>query len=453
MDEARRLARFARELRYDELPKEVIDKAKELILDQVGCELAGSTLPWSKATYEYIRDDKGQREESTVVNYGLRTTVQDAAFANANFGRGGEVDDIDEASKSHLGSIIIPAALAIGEREMISVKEFIKAVVVGYDVASRIGAATPLAMSRGFHSTAIFGPFGAAAATSIILGLDEDEILNALSIAASHSSGLMEYSESGGSVNRLHAGIAAYGGIRASFLAQRGFSGPATILEGKKGVCQAFSSECSLEEIARGLGKEFRILGIGLRQYCGCGTQNAGIDAISTIISEHAIAPKEIEDIIVGAPTSVLRMVSTIIEPKDITSAQFSGRFGIALRLIKGGNGFREYTEENLRDPDILSLVGKIKYILDEDLEKASTNPNPTKVTIRLRDGTVYEETVYAAKGSIQNPMTKEELHNKFREFASMVLPDYQVGKIIETVEALDRLDNIRDLMQLLVAS
>ncbi len=451
MDETRKLAQFAKEATYADFPREVIDKAKDAILDQLGCELAGSTLPWSKATYKYVRDGKAGREESTVVNYGLKTEAQDAAFANANFGRGIEGDDIDEASRSHLASVIIPTALAIGEREMVSGKELIRAVVVGYDVALRIGAAVSWAIRRGFHPTTILGPFGAATATSVLLGLDEDEILGALGIAASHSSGLMEYSASGGSVNRLHAGIAAYGGIRSSFLAQRGFSGPATILEGGKGFCQAFSDECSLEEITRGLGKEFKILGLGFRRYCCCGTQNAALDAVSKIVSEHALTPQDVGEIVVRVPNSILRLIGTITEPKDMTSAQFSGRFGVALRIAKGGNGFREYfNEENLRDPEILSLIGKTKFVPDDDLEKHPLSVNPAGLTMRLVDGTVYEETVYAAKGAIQDPLAKEELQNKFRDLASMALPQNKVADIAEAIAGLEGLDDIAHLSSLL---
>jgi len=453
VEETRKLARFVNELTCEDLPEKVIDKTKELILDQLGCQLAGATLPWSKTTYEYIKDYKGQREESTIVNYGLKTVAQDAAFANANFGHAFMADDTDSVCHAHLGSIIIPAALAMGEREMISGKEFIKAMVAGYDVASRIGAAAPLAESRGFHPGPVFGPFGVAACTGTILGLNENQILDALGIAGSHSSGLMEYSKSGGSVNRLHSGIAAYGGIRATLLAQRGFSGPATILEGERGFLHAFSDECFLEEVTRGLGQEFRVLLIDLKSYCCCGTTSAGLDAVSKITSEHDINPKEIKEIIVNASPTTFRLTGTIMEPRDITSAQFSGCFGIALRLIKGGNGFKEYTEGNLRDPEILGLAAKIKYILDEDLAKTPASDNPTKVMLRLADGTVYEETVYAGKGSILNPMTTEEVRQKFREFASMVLPDYKIEAIIETVMGLDSVNNIRELSQLLTAS
>ena len=453
MEETKKLARFAKHLTYEDLPEAVIEKTKELILDQLGCQLAGSTLPWTKPAYDYVADCKGAKEESTVVGFGFRTSVQDAAFVNAGFGHGFMGDDTDSVCHAHLGSIIIPAALALGEREAISGKELIKAAVVGYDVPSRIGAAAPFAESRGFHPGPIFGPFGVAACTGIMLGFNESQILDGLGIAGSHCSGLMEYSKSGGTVNRLHSSIASYNGMRATLLAQRGVRGPVTILEGEKGFLRAFSGEYFLEAITRGLGEEFRVLLIELKAYCCCGTSGTTLDAVSKIKETHAIPAGEIQEIIVNVCPLTFRMTGSIVEPKDITGAQFSGCFGVALRLVRGGNSFREYSEENLKDPAVLDLAKKTRFILDEELSKVPNSDNPVKVTIRLKNGDIYEETVYGARGSVLNPMTKEEVCQKFRGFASAVLPENKIDAIMGTVEGLERIDDIRKLIKLLVAS
>lgn len=453
MNETKELAQFVTKVSYNDLKDEVIDKAKGLVLDQLGCQLAFATKPWSQAVYEYIRSRKGGSKESTVVNYGLRTSVEDATFANATFGHGFEMDDTELHSVTHPGCVVIPPALAIGEMEMISGKEFLTAVVVGYDVMIRIGTAARSMLYRGFHNTGALGPFGSAAATSKILGLNTDTVISALGIAASDSSGISEHTETGGSVKRLHAGFAAQAGMRAAFLAQRGLTGPPTVLEGKKGFCQAFADEYSLKEITAGLGKEFRILWTGNKAYCCCAAQHSVIDAASKIAREHPVTPEEIEKIIVGQVPQDVRAVGSIIEPQDITSAQFSGRFGVALRLIKGGNGFKDYSEKNLRDPEILSLAKRVDYIVAEGLEKPSEDSAPAEVTIRLKDGTIYKERVDYAKGTVQNPMTKDELQDKFKGLASMVLSDDRVEKIIQTVEELEKLDNVYQLGSLLVSN
>jgi 2-methylcitrate dehydratase PrpD len=456
MNETRELANFITGVSYHDLSNEVVDKAKGLILDQFGCQLAFATMPWGQAVFKYIKDRKGSREESTVVNYGLRTTAEDAALANATFGHGFEMDDTELHSITHPGCVVIPAALATGEMEGISGKEFLTAVVIGYDVMTRIGTAVRTMINRWFHGTPVSGTFGAAAATAKILGLTTDAVLNALSISASSSGGIGEHSETGGSVKRLHPGFAAQAGIRASFLARNGITGPPTALEGKKGFCQAFANEYFLEEITDGLGKEFRILWTGNKPYCCCAAQHSTIDATSKIAEEHNLKPEEveeIEEIIVQGKQRDVKSVGSIIEPGDITAAQFSGRFGIALRLIKGGNRFQDYTEENLRDPEILGLAKRVKYVAAEELEKLPVGGAPARVTIKLKDGTVHEEQVNYARGTIQNPMTKAELEDKFRGLASMALSDDRIEKIIRTVDALEELDKVDKLGLLLVAS
>ncbi len=452
MEKARELARFVSQFTYRDVPERVVARTKELILDQFGCQLAGSTLPLSKAILEYVRDNKGQSEESTIVNYGLRTSAQEAAFANANFGHAFIGDDLDPTCKAHLGSIIIPAALAVAEREKASGKAFIKAVVAGYEVASRIGAAAPQIQSRGFHPGPVLGPFGVAASAGMMLGMSEDQILDALGIAGSHCSGLMEYSKAGGTVNKLHAGIAACGGIRAALLAHKGFKGPPTVLEGERGFFRAFSGETALEEISRGLGREFKVLGVGLRRYCCCGTQCAGIDAISDIMGEHVVTPGAVERIVIRAPAYVLSMVGSTGEPQDVTGAQFNARFGMALRIVKGGNGFKEYNEANLKDPEVLNLAKRVYFVPDDDLGKGAASYLPARLTVKMRDGAVFEKTVYAARGTALNPMNQEEVAQKFREFASGVLADREIAGVIAAVAVLDQVENICEFSRLLVA-
>lgn len=449
MNETRELARHVTEVEFERLPKAVIDKAKQLVLDQLGCEIGCSTRPWSKIVCDYAAGRVPVKPESTILNYGLRTTAEDAAQVNATFGHGFEIDDTDLVSKIHPGCVVTPVALALGEKEGISGRDFITAVVVGYDVASRVGASAKLAIERGFHPTPVFGPFGAAAAAARILKLNADGVLNAFGIVASHCSGLMEYTETGGEVKRIHAGIAAHAGIKAARLAQRGLTGPATALEGKKGLCQAFSDTTDLAQITDSLGKEYRIMWTGLKPYCCCAGQHAALDAAELIASKHGVQPEQIEEIVVGSGPMEVRAVGVIVEPRDIAGMQFSGRFGIALRLLKGGNGTSEYTESNLWDPAVRSFAKKISWTHDQDVEK--TTEAGARVTMKLKDGRTLSEKVAWARGTIHNLMTDEEVKEKFARMTSVVLPGNRIEAIVDTVEHLDSLDNIRKLIALLV--
>ena len=235
MNETKELSQFVYDIRYDDLIPQVIDKAKGLILDQLGCELAFSTLAWNEAVYQYVKEKANPQGVSAVVYYGLKTTAEDAAFANGTFGHGFEMDDTEMRALTHPGSVVIPAALAMGEAHKISGRQFLIAIVVGYEVMVRVAMASRTSIERSFHGTAITGPFGSAAATCKILGMKAEKIIDALGIAASESGGIAEYAISGGSVKRLHAGFAAQAGIRAALLARSGLTGPVTALEGVKG--------------------------------------------------------------------------------------------------------------------------------------------------------------------------------------------------------------------------
>ncbi len=450
MEESRKLAAFASRLSYDSLSERVVERAKDLILDQVGCQVAGSTMPWSKAVYEYITDCKGAGEESTIVRYGTKTRAQDAAFANASFGSAFMGDDTDSVCHAHLGAIVISSALAVGEWMGIGGREFLKAVIVGYEVASRVGAAALGAEPRGYHPGPIFGPFGAAACSGAIMGFSEEEMLDALGIAGSHACGLMEYSISGGTINRVHAGIAAANGIRSALLARKGFKGPSTILEGERGFVKAFSGQCAFEEITRDLGRAFRVELIDLKAHCCCGTSGSTIDAVSRIVRENRIDPKEIEEIVIHVSPAVYRLTGKIVRPSDITSAQFGGRFGVALRLIKGENSFREYTEANLTDPEVLSLEAKTKVVVDEGLDKNPGADHPARALIRTAGGKAYEATVLAPRGSVLNPMSKEEVHEKFRSFSSALLSPDRIEAVIEIVSGSENVRHLGELSRLL---
>jgi len=449
VEESKNLAAFVSRLSLESLPQRVIEKAKDLILDQMGCQVAGSTAPWSEALYEYITGGRGEGNQSTVVRYGTKTWAQDAAFANGSFGSAFMGDDTDSVCHAHLGAIIIPSALSVGEWKGVGGREFLKAVIVGYEVASRVGAAAPAAETRGYHPGPLFGPFGAAAAAGALLGFGEEEMLDALGIAASHACGLMEYSISGGTVNRVHAGIAASGGIRSALLASKGFKGPRTILEGERGFVKAFSGVSALDEITHGLGQEFRVNIIDLKAHCCCGTLGATVDAVSKIIRDHPITPGEIEEVVVHTSPAVHRLTGRIVRPRDITSAQFGGRFGVALKLVKGANTFREYTEANLSDPEILELEAKTRMGVEDSGAGIPGTDHPARVAIRSAGGKVHEATVLAPRGSVLNPMSREEVHEKFRENASVLLPPERIEAVIETVSRIEKVSHIGELSRL----
>ena len=452
MDESKKLAGFLSEVSYNDINREVIERTKDLILDQLGVEIATSAKPWSLAVYKYARsfDDS---MESTIIRYGDKVKAENAVFVNGTFGHGFELDDTYLPGNTHPGAVVIPAALALAEREAIDGKTFVIAIVAGYEAINRVGRSmAPSCLGRGFHPTLITGPLGAAAVTGKLLGFQPERMLNAISIAGSHSSGLMEYTQTGGSVKRIYAGMAAFAGVRAGFLAQAGITGPPTILEGRSGFCQAFSDEYRLNDIVSNLGKEFSIPEMSLKQHCCCYQIQAPLDGALKIIREHGIGPNEIEEIVIGTNRNGVVGVGAIVDPEEITAAQFSAPFSVAMGVIKGRAGFREYTEENLRDTEIKALARRVRLEVDEEVQSLYPGKRAVRMTVKLKDGTIYQEKLDGAKGTPVNPMSRIEVEEKFLDLATMVLPRTRAEEIITTVRGLEEVKHFSTFMRLLVA-
>jgi 2-methylcitrate dehydratase PrpD len=447
MNESRALADYAAGLTYDALPSEVVEKAKRLILDQIGIMIGISTMPWSRAINEYIRDWGDSKPESTVAHYGYKAKAENAAFANSCFGHGFEVDDIYVYGSAHPGCIVVPAAFAIGEKEHISGKEMILATVAGYEVMGRINAAiVPSCGLRGFHqATSVTGPFGAATATAKILGFDQDLTLHALALAGSHSAGVAEYDQTGGSVKRMHAGMASQGGIRSALLAQKGITGPSAILEGKHGVLVAFTDSYRVNEITDNLGSDFRVtMGTGFKAYFACAGIHSAIDALLQIKQEQDIQADDVAEIIMGTNRRTISHVDA--EAKDILSSQFSAPFTLALTLLRGTNGFNDYTEETLRDETIRKVAAKVRLEVDKEVDSEYPGNRSALVTVRLKNGASHSAKVRHCKGTPQNPLSDAEHDEKFRALALVNAKPDRVQEILRII--LD-LENQKDLVGL----
>lgn len=449
---ALQLTRFVTALKYDNLPIDVINHTKALVLDQLGVELIGSTLEWTQPVLRLIEYAPSSNKESTIVNYGNKTVAWDAAFVNATFGQGCELDDMAFGSAGHIGTATIPVALAIGEREHIDGKQFIVSVVAGYEVMYRLMAAVqPYHAMRGFQSQGIGGPFAAAAVAGKILSLNEREMVNAFGIAGSHSAGSLEYDQSGGEVKRMHAGLAARGGIQSAVLAQYGLTGPATIIEGKRGFCHIFAEKSNPELIVKDLGQTFNVRNTWLKMYPAIATVHTAIDAVSRLTDEYDIRADEVVDIKVGVAEHSLLHGAAIYQPIDVTSAQFSLAFSIALRIVKRSNDLSLYMDSTLwNDEEIISLSRKVKAYAHPDAH--GERRTLACVDINLADGRTCHAIQEYPRGSPKNPAAKEESYQKFRTLAASALTEEQIEEVIPIVETIEELDDISKLTSSLIS-
>jgi 2-methylcitrate dehydratase PrpD len=448
---AEQLAKFVVGLRYEDLPAEIVDCTKALVLDQLACQIIGSTMPWVAPAMELARLATGAAAESTVVRHGYRLPAAEAAFVNATFGQACELDDSAHGSAGHIGTATIPVAVAMAERERIDGRALITAIVAGYEVMYRLMSSVyPNHNTRGFHSQSIAGPFAGAAAAGKILGLNTTQITHALAIAGSHACGPLEYDQSGGEVKRIHAGLGARGGVHSALLAKFGLTGPPTIVEGKRGFGQIFSTKFDPAKITSRLGETFNIANTWFKVYPVNGNIHTPIAGTARLVAEHDIKPEQVERIRVGVSEAALLHGAGIRQPEDVIGAQFSLVFSLALALVKRNNVLSDYMKPALwRDPMINDLIGRIDlYALSE---AKGEKLHASVVAIELKDGRVVEATELYPKGTPPNPASRELLASKVSDLFASVLSSSAIEKIIERVENLDKNKDVSELVGLLV--
>lgn len=444
------LAELLTGITYDGLSDAVVHKAKLCLLDQVGCLLIGSTLPWTRQIAMYV-ESRGGVPESRVVNRDVRLPAHAAAMVNAVFGQGCEWDDytVRGWGGGHSGSVAVPVGLAVGEPMHSSGTEFITAMVAGYESMSRVGKSVrPGSDWRNFHVHGILSPFGSAAAAGKLLGLDAHKMTMAIGIAASHCSGTMEYDQTGGEVKRLHSGIGARAGVDAAYLSLGGLTAPPTILEGRRGFCNSFSADPHPLELMKPLD-DYLILETGFKLYPCVATILSSIQAAQGLLDEAPIPEDEIESIDVRInPGSVLHG-GTIYRPEDVSSAQFSLPFSLAIRFALGSNDLTRYMDESLWHSDrIQKLSDKVHSIADE--KAAGDLRHSCDMTVTLKGGKQRHIFIPYAQGSFLAPIDEEQLVGKFRSVAGRVVDDKVLEQIIEMVFNLEQLDDIGTLAGLL---
>ncbi|MEV4756967.1 MmgE/PrpD family protein [Micromonospora sp. NPDC049559] len=440
---AARLSRWVTGLRFDDLPAEVVERTKQLILDQVGVQLLGTTLPNVQPIRRVVAPGPA---ESTVTGGGVTSAAQ-AAYVNGALGHSGEYDDAHPTAW-HTGSAVVPAALALAERDSVDGREVITAVAAGVQVMGVLGAVTTGGMvAAGWHGSKVLGVFGAAAAAGRVLGLTADELREAFGIAGSDASGTMEYDRGGGEVKRLHAGSAARAGVEAAQLARLGLTGPATIFEGDRGVFRLFArTEAPVPEPA---WAHWQILDTIFRFYPMVGTVHAPLDAVRHLRETRGITPERIRRIRVGLVDFAVGHGAGITRPTDAISAQFSLAFGVGLQFVTGANAPADYFDPSRwHAPEILAIG---------DLVQPYPMPIPAgdpvfsaRVDVELSGGGTVGHYQAGFRGHPTHPASAAEIEEKFRANVAGILAPGDERAVVEAVAGLDLRDDVRGLTALL---
>jgi len=449
----RELARFAAELTYEKLPAPVIEHIKLCLLDTFGCGLFGSTLPWAGIVAGFARELGGKRE-STVWGHHFKVSAPNAALANGTAVHSFELDDLHKTSIVHPGAIAVTPALALAEHTgNCDGKEFLTAVVAGYEVAIRVGMSVGTShLQRGFHPTGTNGTFGAGAAAGRILRLNPDKMTHALGIAGTQAAGLMaaQYSAM---VKRMHAGRAAQSGAYGALLAKRGFTGITNILEADYGgYCRAMADTCDMAKLTTGLGEDFETVRVGFKPYAAGGSTHTAHEAVKSIMAKNSLTAAMIDKITVHTTTVTYHHTSWKYKPEGVISAQMNMQYVVAVTALEGDVFINQFTEDKINDPKIIAFSRKVEVIPDPELDKLGPEFRHVVIAeIRTTDGRTFNERADTAKGSDKRPMSTDEVLRKYQTLTGKVLSQDRVAELQETVENLEKVANIRELARLLV--
>jgi 2-methylcitrate dehydratase PrpD len=447
MNATQRLASFAVDLDYRQIPGEVIERSKACILDTLAVSLYGSTKPWSRTVSAFVRDS-GARGSSTILGENFSAPPAQAALANGVMAHAFELDNVRQPGAGvHPGATAFLPAFAVAEEKKANGKSLLTAFVAACEVMSRIGVAAGNSLEhRGFHAPGLTGTFGAAVGAGRLLALNQPKMVNALGIAGSYSGGLIEFSRcrEGAMIKRLHLGKAGEGGVTAALLASRGFAGPESILEGKFGFCQTFSDAPKLAYLTRGLGREFETMNIGIKR-CACHINaHAPIEALQALRAEAGFRPEEVREIVVAG---IEKLVThhAIYQPRDLMMAQYSVPFCLALSLYDDPTDPESFNDGKLKDKKILAMMRKVRLKVDREIEQKGWD-RAARVSVVLANKQRLSRLVIHFKGTPRNPMSQLEVQDKARKLTRAILSDGQLGRLIETVDSLEKIKDVSSI-------
>jgi len=439
---AQRFAAFSSALTIDAIPQEVREAAKLHVLDTLGTGLAAHGLDVA----DYARAaavEAGVTGVATVVGVDGGLPAADAALVNGTIFHALDFDDTHSGAVAHVSVVVVPAALAAAQVGGATGAELLTAIVAGNEIVIRLGLVAGAGFhARGFHPTAVCGVFGAAAAAAKLGELSANQTVSALGIGGSMASGILEFLADGSATKRLHPGWAAHSGVMAARLAAHGATGPATVFEGLYGLYRAFldRADVDLEPQLADLGERWETPRIAYKPYPACHFIHASLDATQELLDEEPIAADEVEAITAisteAGVSLVLEPLARKHRPESEYEAKFSLPYSVASLLVRGRVDVATYTDAAIGDADVLALAGKVDYeVRDYDTFPQSF---PGGIRITTRDGRTREAELPHQRGGPENPMSPDDVREKFRANAGLALDPPEVEALESAVLALD---------------
>lgn len=428
------------------LPAGVLTTARGYVLDWLGSALAGAATDPGARLLDYARAQPVG--SACLVGIGLARSPEVAAFVNGGLSHIVEMDDLDRGSVLHPGAVVIPAALAVAERERATGKAFLSAVVAGYEVAIGMGEAVGRRHYFYFYNTATCGVFGAAAAVGWLLGLTEEQLVWAFGNAGTQAAGLWEFNTDGDMSKHLHAGRAVANGVLAADLAQRGFTGARRILEGSRGFFAATAPDANPVALSSVWTQSqpvpiFKIGRVSIKPHASCRHTHAAIDAALDLraqLGEGASEVRAVSDVVEIRVESYQAALDLCDEPNPQTpyACKFSLHYCVASALCRGHVGLDDVTPEAIGDPTVRRLLSRVSAATDSHYEARYPAEWPSRTHLTLANGRTLSAAVDHPKGDPENPLSAEELTDKFRHLASHAGHAAQTEKLIRWVKSLE---------------
>jgi 2-methylcitrate dehydratase PrpD len=448
------IAELTVSLRYEGLPVKARERVPDLVLDLLGSMIGSKKIESSRIAAE-VALELGGPEDSSVVGYGRKVSAPNAAFANAIQGYAFDFADDHNESNAHPSVATIPVSLAVGEKLHCSGREVIEAIALGNEVVCRLGSAfLGKTYYQGFHPSSTCGTFGAAVSAAKLLKLNVSQTVHAQGIAGSQAGGLMAWNTSGSYTKRLQAGHPAMVGIISALMAQKGFDGPPEIIEGVDGFMQAYSYQRQYDTnlITDGLGEEWTFANSSIKVYPCCRYSAGHLDACLDIVARHAPDWRRIQDIHIRSSDYTIRLLAMPRkrDPQNVVDTQFSMPWQAAIALIDGKIDADTFTQSNIHRRDVRQLMEKVHWEVDEEFERRYPEHYSCAVTVTMDDGTEYSSVVNDPKGDYRNPVTQQELEDKFRRLASRELDQNRIESVVDLVTHLDQVADIGELFSLM---
>jgi 2-methylcitrate dehydratase PrpD len=445
-DVTARLARYMVAARNQELPDTVITECKHRILDTFGAMVSGARMKPGEMGLKYVRRLGGEHQAS-VIGSNFRTTAVNAALANAMCAHSDETDDFEPVTKAHPGSSVVPAALAMAEKEGRSGQEVIRAVALGYDLGCRLLMALGPDLVRGTHRSAegTASTFGALGAAASLARLDETGMRFAISYSAQQVSGLWSWVKDKDHVEKAFdfAGMGARNGVMAVDMVQAGLTGVSDVLDGTHNLFIALSTQPKPEEMLAGLGSRFYVTETAIKTFSVGYPIQSPLDAFLTLRKQYKLTPENVSSILVKIPTDAIGIVGESAMP-DVNC-----QYLVAVALVKGAVSFVDSHDVALmHDAKIMEQRAKVSVTADQALMDPAA-PRGAIVEVTMTDGKKVDHFTKYPPGTKENPLSTEAVSAKVRDLMTPVLGKEKTEKLIGQINALEKVDNIRSLAPL----